>query len=59
MAYYRYEWVVQELADFAERVFFTPDIGLETKRDAVRGFKQLFLPGDVITAAYASESYLI
>lgn len=58
IAYYRYEWVVQEIADFAERVFFTPKIGLETKQDAVRGFKQLFLPGDVITSAYASESYL-
>jgi spectinomycin phosphotransferase len=58
LAYYRYEWVVQEIADFAERVFLMPGIGLETKQDAVRGFKQLFRPGDVITSAYTSESYL-
>jgi len=58
LAYYRYEWVVQEFADFAERVFYMPNIGLATKQDAVRGFKQLFLTGDVITSAYASESYL-
>ncbi len=58
MAYYRYEWVVQEIADFAERVFLTPDIGLETKQNALRGFMQLFRPGDVITSAYTSETYL-
>ena len=58
MAYYRYEWVVQEIADFGERVFLSPDIGTETKQAAVRGFKQLFRPGDVITSAYASETYL-
>ncbi len=58
MAYYRYEWVVQEIADFTERVFFMPELGRETKQDAVRGFMQLFNPGDVITSAYASETYL-
>ena len=59
IAYYCYEWVVQEIADFGERVFLTPDIGTETKQDAVRGFMQLFLPGDVVASAYASESDLV
>jgi spectinomycin phosphotransferase len=56
--YYRYEWVVQEIADYAERVFLMPDSGTATKQDAVRGFKQLFLPGDVVALAYALESHL-
>jgi spectinomycin phosphotransferase len=58
VAYYRYEWVVQEIADFAERVFYRPELGTATKQDALRGFKQLFLPGDVVASAYASESYI-
>ena len=58
LAYYRYEWVVQEIADFGERVFYMPDIGTETKEDAVRGFKQLFLPDDVVALAYAVENNL-
>lgn len=54
LAYYRYEWVVQELGDYGKRVFLTPGIGLHTKRDAVQGFLQLFQPGDVVEAAYHS-----
>lgn len=59
LAYYRYEWVVQEFADYGERVFFSPDAGQATQEDAVLGFKQLFLPGDVVDVAYACEAYLI
>jgi spectinomycin phosphotransferase len=58
IAYYRYEWVVQEIADFGERVFLTPDVGAETKQDAVRGFIRLFEPGDVVEEAYQSEAHL-
>ncbi len=58
LAYYRYEWVVQEFADYGERVFLMPDMGEIAKADAVRGFKQLFLEGDVIDVAYACEAYL-
>jgi len=58
ITYYRYEWVVQEIADFGERVFLTQDIGDETKKDAVLGFKQLFLPNDVIALALACDAYL-
>jgi spectinomycin phosphotransferase len=58
LAYYRYEWVVQEFSDFAERVFYANDVGDETRADAVRGFQQLFDPGDVVEAAYQSEADL-
>lgn len=55
LAYYRYEWVVQEIGDFGARVFLTPELGEETQRDAVRGFRDLFRPGDVVQAAYDSD----
>jgi spectinomycin phosphotransferase len=55
LAYYRYEWVVQELGDYGERVFFMNDVGEETKRDSVRGFYQLFDPGDVVEVAYNAD----
>jgi spectinomycin phosphotransferase len=58
LAYYRYEWVVQEMGDCGERVFLKQDVGVETKRDAVAGFRQLFQPGDVVEAAYESEKRL-
>ena len=44
LAYYRYEWVVQEIGDFGERVFIMGDVGDETRADSVRGFKALFDP---------------
>jgi spectinomycin phosphotransferase len=55
LAYYRYEWVVQEIGDFGERVFWMEGTGERTKRDAVQGFISLFQPGDVVEAAYKSE----
>jgi len=58
MAYYRYEWVVQEIAEYGELIFLTPNLGEATRADAVRGFKQLFLKGDVVEQAYTSEKWL-
>lgn len=57
-AYYRYEWVVQELGDYAGRVFTLDDVGDDTRADAVRGFRQLFDPGDVVDEAYAADKKL-
>lgn len=54
LAYYRYEWVVQEIGDYGERVFLA-DSGQETKADSVQGFRQLFDPGDVADVAYAAD----
>lgn len=61
LTYYRYAWVVQEFVDYGKRIF-TDDMGgidEATRADAVRGFKQLFLAGDVIDVAYACEKHLI
>jgi len=51
LAYYRYEWCVQEIGDFGERVFLKKDIGETTKKDSVEGFMKLFSQDDVIEAA--------
>ncbi|MBN9393274.1 MAG: aminoglycoside phosphotransferase family protein [Chloroflexi bacterium] len=58
LAYYRYEWVVQEIADFGEQVFWG-DLTLPTKEDALQKFRQLFNPGDVVEEAYQAEKFLI
>lgn len=55
IAYYRYEWVVQEIGDFGERVFRMTDIGKDTKQDSVWGFKRLFDPDNVVDGAYNSQ----
>ena len=52
LAYYRYEWCVQEFCDFAARIFALEDVGDATKADSVRGFQQLFAPGDVVAEAH-------
>ncbi len=51
LAYYRYEWCVQEIGDFGARVFLTKDTGESTRQDAVEGFIKLFSQGDVIEIA--------
>jgi spectinomycin phosphotransferase len=51
LAYYRYEWCVQEIGDFGNRVFLTKDIGESTKQESVEGFIELFSKGDVIEKA--------
>jgi spectinomycin phosphotransferase len=55
LTYYRYAWAVQDMAAYAERVFFMPDLGDETRRDAVRGFMSLFEPGNIAALAFASD----
>jgi len=52
LAYYGYEWCVQEIADFGERVFLTKDTGESTKQDAVEEFIKLFSQGDVVESAF-------
>ena len=54
LAYYRYEWCVQEIGDFGQRVFLTKDLGEGTRQNSVEGFKRLFSPGDVIEAAFGT-----
>lgn len=54
-AYYRYEWVVQEFADYGSRILLRDDLGEETRATALDEFRQLFAPGDVVDVAYGTE----
>jgi spectinomycin phosphotransferase len=54
LAYYRYEWVVQEIGDYGERVFLMEDASDALKEESTNGFIELFNPGDVVDAAYHS-----
>ena len=58
LAYYRYEWVVQEISDFGERIFSRGDLGASSKVDALQEFIQLFDAGDVVEAAYQADAEL-
>jgi spectinomycin phosphotransferase len=51
LAYYRYEWCVQEIGDFGQRVFLTKNASARTRQHAVEGFIKLFSEGDVVEAA--------
>jgi spectinomycin phosphotransferase len=55
LAYYGYEWCVQEIGDFGERVFLMKDAGESTKKDSVEGFMKLFSRGDVVEAAFDTQ----
>jgi spectinomycin phosphotransferase len=55
LTYYRYAWAVQDMAAYAERVFFMPDLGTETRREAVHGFISLFEPGNIVALAFALD----
>ena len=58
LAYYRYEWVVQELGDYGERVFFTTGLGEQTAGESLDMFRELFAPGDVVEGAYQADEAL-
>lgn len=52
LAYYRYNWAVEEIGSFGEQVFLTPDTGEATKRDAAGLFSSVFAPGNIVALAY-------
>ena len=57
IAYYRFDWVLQEVADYHRRVF---DIGLgeRTRAEAVECFVELFGPDDVVAAARRADGLI-
>jgi spectinomycin phosphotransferase len=58
LAYYRYEWAIQDLGAYAEAVYFRPDLGEADRREGVAGVRAVFLPGSEAEAAYAAEADL-
>ena len=57
LAYYRFDWVLQEVADYHRRVF-DPGLGEETRAEALEYFTELFGLEDVVAAAYRADREL-
>ena len=52
LAYYKFDWVMQELCDFGERLLLPSNASdAQLARDLAE-FRRLFAPGDVINRAY-------
>ncbi len=58
LAYYKYDWVIQEFADYGERVFLKTDLGAKDLAASLRGFERLFEPDDVIDRARQADAIL-
>ncbi len=46
LAYYRYNWCVEDIGGFAEQIFTTENVGEETKKNSIWWFKSLFASGN-------------
>lgn len=54
LAYYRAAWAIQDISDYARRVFRDPELGEESRRDAARTLMGLFKPGEIVALARES-----
>jgi spectinomycin phosphotransferase len=54
LAYCRYARAVSDLGYEGEQVFFRPDLGPATRREAVERVRRLFRPGHLVALAFAS-----
>jgi len=54
IAYYRFDWGLQEVADYHRRVF-DPALGERTRAAALEHLVDLFGPEDVVAAAYRAD----
>lgn len=55
LAYYRYDWVLQELCDYGERVLLSNELSERELQFSIDEFEKLFSPGDVVELA--EEAY--
>lgn len=51
LAYYRYDWVLQEFCDYGERILLSNELSERELQFSIDEFKRLFAPGDVIELA--------
>ncbi len=51
LAYYRYNWCVEDMGGFAEQIFTSKNVGEETKKSAIWWFKTMFTPGNSVDTA--------
>jgi spectinomycin phosphotransferase len=58
IAWYRIDWAVQDIADFARRVILDPALGTATRANALALFKSSFEPGDEVETAIAADDRL-
>ena len=54
LAYYRYDWVMQEFCDNGERVCLDSRLSSTDREFAFTEFRKLFAPGDVVERAHAA-----
>ena len=59
LAYYKYDWVIQEFGDYGERIFLSDEIGAKDLESALFEFKRLFEPGDVIDRAHRTFQQML
>ena len=59
LAYYKYDWVIQELGDYGERVFIADSLGSDELALAQREFARLFDADDVIDRAHRAYANLL
>lgn len=59
LAYYKYDWVIQELGDYGERVFLSDNQSDDELALAQREFARLFAPDDVIDRAHRAYANLL
>lgn len=55
LAYYRYNWCVEDMGAFAERLFSVENVGEETKANSLWWFKNLFAQGNSVKTALTTE----
>ncbi len=55
LAYYRYDWCVEDMGGFAERIFTTEKVGEETKKSSLWWFKYLFASGNSVESALDTD----
>lgn len=54
LTYYRYDWCIEDIGAFAERIFDMENTGEATKRDSLWWFKHLFAEGNSVETALAA-----
>ena len=51
LAYYRCDWAMYDICEYAARVLLMPDVTEETQGDALKWFRVQFEPGDMVDLA--------
>jgi spectinomycin phosphotransferase len=55
LAYYRYDWCVEDMGEFAKDVFSRENTGWETKANSIGWFKTLFARGNSVETTLNTE----